>query len=163
MSVYSEFFLNSDVDVFEYELFQITHPYFSQQYNIVVNNSNGLRVTLDSQEIDFEYYPCDIKLSNERNDLESEIQVSFNDLGEIFPKEMDRINNDFLQKPLFRYMVYRSDNLLEPMLGPLTLTIDQATFNKDGVVLIISMNTDNKKRIGEYYSIDRFPTLRSSL
>lgn len=92
MPNYAEFFLNSESSIVELETIQITHPNFSKMYRIVRNAVAGLTATLEDATTGvFDYYPLKITPSGAYGDLDQTLQVSFGDLGELIPQELDRL------------------------------------------------------------------------
>jgi hypothetical protein len=94
MSTYSEYFLNSPSNVVRLETIEISHPNFSQIYRIVRNAINGV---LAYNELglgyNYAYYPCQIKATSAKDDLDQELEITFGDLGDILPKELDAVFN----------------------------------------------------------------------
>lgn len=166
-SPYSEFFLNSDSNIVQLELIEISHPLFSQVYYIVRNAVAGVTVTLETAVAQaFDYYPVKVTPSGSYNDLDQTLQVSFGDLGQVLPKELDRLNlavstiPGYFTKPTLTYRTYRSDDLSGPLSGPIKFLIDNIAFNKEGATLTCSASRLNLTATGEPYSMDRFPMLR---
>lgn len=166
MTDYVDFFLKSKSSVIQFELLEISHPNFTRTYYIVRNATDGLTVKLETDEVvDFEYYPVKVEIGSSSDDLDQVIVISLGDLGEIVPKEMDAIASadGFGINPTLKYRTYRSDNLDEPMLGPVLLEVDNFSFNRDGVSFEAKAPSLNVNRTGELYKLDRFPMLRGYL
>jgi hypothetical protein len=163
---YVSFFLNSKASIVELELIELSHPNFSVIYRIVRNAVNGVTVTLETGEVAFfDYYPLSLEGSTVQEDLDYIITIKVGDLGEIIPAELDRIsvNDGFSIKPKVIYRLYRSDDLSEPMFGPLLLEISEFNFIKDGAEFEAKAPLLNISRTGELYSLNRFPMLRGNL
>lgn len=164
MSEYSDFFLNSKSSVVQLELFSISHPNFSKTYRIVRNAVNGVTVTHEDGGVFFyEYAPCKIKAHGARDDLDHFIEITFGDLGEIIPLEMDNVMSapgGMSIKPTVRYRVYRSDQLSSPLHGPLTLEVASFSFTREGATFEARAPALNLTRTGQIYSMVRFPMLR---
>jgi hypothetical protein len=94
MSTYSEYFLNSPSNVVRLETIEISHPNFTQTYRIVRNAINGL-AAFDETGLshNYDYYPCQIKATSAKDDLDQELEITFGDLGDILPKELDAVFN----------------------------------------------------------------------
>jgi hypothetical protein len=166
MSDYSEFFLNSDSKVVQLELLEISHTSFSQVYRVVRNKSDGVTVTLeDSTEQDFEYYPLKITIGKSGDDLDQELQIDFGDLGEVLPQELDRVQADdnFQEKPVLIYRTYRSDDLTQPLSGPIRYEIPNIPFKRQGASFTARAPRLNQSATGEIYTFDRFPSLKGFL
>ncbi len=166
MSVYTEFFLNSKSNVIQYQLLEISHPSFSKIHYIDRNATKGLTVKLeDCLYHDFIYYPLQITLGNEKNDLDQSIKIQFGDLGEILPSEIDLVEaaDTFQTKPILKYRTFRSDDLLNVLYGPIDLEIKTVSFNSQGALIEAVAPRLNVNTTGEIYSIARFPTLRGLL
>lgn len=166
MSDYSEFFLNTASSVVQLELLSISHPNFTQTYNIVRNSRLPVTVTLeDASEEEFSYYPLRITSIGARTDLDAGFQIDVGDLGEVLPQELDAVStaNGWLTKPTVIYRTYRSDDLTAPLFGPLTLELSTFTFTKEGASFEARAPSLNMNRTGENYDLARFPTLRGFL
>lgn len=166
MTDYTEYFLKSKSSTVAFETFEIYHPNFTQTWRIVRNSVDGLTATTEeSEEVFFSYYPCRIENAGVRDDLDQSIKIVMGDLGEILPVEIDEISsaNAFHIKPTVKYRVFRSDNLTQPMFGPVLLEIANFAFNREGATFEAKAPSLNVFKTGEIYSLDRFPTLRGFL
>ena len=163
MSLYSEFYLNSRKSTVKLDLLTISHPNFTQVFNIVRNAINGITVTLETgvQQF-FEYYPLQVTPTGSDNDLDQILKVNLGDLGELLPQQLDAVSaaGGFLIKPTLIYREYRSDVLTAPINGPTTFTIDNIAFNSSGATFQASAPRLNLTGTGERYTYDRFPMLR---
>lgn len=165
-TAYIEFFLNSRVDIVQFECLELVHPDFSQIYRFVRNNTDGLRAKLETDEYgDFAYVPVAIRQGEMIDDLDFSLEVELGDLGEILPLELDNIaaNDGFITKPQFIYRSYRSDDLENILFGPLKLEVVTFGFNKTGAKFEAVAPRLNVSRTGEIYTIARFPGLRDFL
>lgn len=164
---YVNYFLNSKSSVAQLETIEISHPAFSQTYRIVRNAAAGVAVTLENgSSATFDYYPMKLSPQHARDDLDHSISVTFGDLGEILPLELDRVMNypaGMDIKPVVKYRVYRSDDLSSPLYGPLVLEVEAFTFNKEGSTFEAKAPSINLTRTGEVYSLTRFPALKGFL
>lgn len=166
MSDYTEYFLNSESNVVQLELIEISHSNFSQTYRKVRNATNGITVTLENASVEtFDYYPLKISFLGERNDLDQGLKIDLGDLGEILPIELDNVmsNNGFGEKPVLKYRAYRSDNLTQPLFGPWTLEISQFSFKNGVASFEARAPLLNINRTGKLYTIKDFPMLRGFL
>lgn len=163
MSKYSEFFLKSKASIVQLELIEISHPFFTETYRKVRNSLQSVTVTLETAiEATFDYYPLKITSMGARTDLESGFRVDLGDLGEVLPKEFDSIafNDAFEIKPTLVYRTYRSDDLSEPLFGPVNLECSNFSFNSEGASFEAKAPALNNNRTGETYLFERFPMLR---
>lgn len=164
---HAEYFLNSKTSVVQLDTVCIIHPSFSKTYRIVRNAVRGLTAKLETgANVDFEYYPIKIVPNHARDDLDHSITLTFGDLGEILPLELDRVMNTpggMDIKPTVEYRVYRSDDLASPLYGPLLLEVSAFTFDKYGSTFEARAPSININRTGEAYSLTRFPGLRGFL
>lgn len=166
MPDYVAYFLNSPAHVVGLELLEIEHPDFTQVYRKVRNASQGVTVTLETDEVaTFDYYPMRIQPSTTSDDLDQAIKVDLGDLGEVLPLELDAVTSagGMRVKPIVRFRVYRSDDLSAPMLGPMLLEVQTFSFNRKGSSFEAKAPSLNVNRTGELYLIDRFPMLRGVL
>lgn len=166
MSALTDFFLGSARAAIQLELLSITHPNFSRQYNIVRNNRKGVTVTLETLSVVFfEFMPLKVTNSGARDDLDSGISVSLGDLGELIPKEIERVQavDGFSIPPLCVYRAYRSDDLSGPLIGPFVFEIRNLSEDQSGATFQAAAPGLNLTKTGEIYRIDRFPMLRGFL
>lgn len=166
MSAALEYFLTSSRDIVAYETIEISHPSFTQVYRRVRNNANGITARLETGAlVDFPYYPMLIEELGNSVDLDSGLRITFGDLGEVLPLELDAVStaNTFSTKPTVVYRVYRSDDLEAPLLGPLTLKVTTFTFNDEGATFQAEAPYANQNKTGETYNLTRFYMLRGYL
>jgi hypothetical protein len=152
--------------VVQLELLEISHSSFSQVYRIVRNKMDGVTVTLeDSSSHFFEYYPLQITIGKSSNDLDQTLQCDFGDLGETLPQELDRVANDdsFEEKPVLLYRTYRSDDLTQPLSGPVRYEIPNIPFKRQGASFEARAPRLNQNTTGEIYTFPRFPSLKGFL
>lgn len=164
MSVYTEFFLNTDADVVQLELLEISHPNFSQVYRIVRNQMAGVTVTLEDSTVEtFNFYPVLIKQSPQSDNLDQKLSITFGDLGEVLPAELDAVNSagGFTIKPILKYRTYKSTDLSVPLYGPLIFELSNLSFDDKGVSFDATAPRLNSLTTGELYTLDRFPMLRA--
>ena len=165
-SEYSAFFLNSASSVIEYETIEISHTDFTQSYWIVRNNVNGLTATDEtSTSRTFVFYPLKVEFSEDRNDMDYSLRIDIGDVGEVLPSELDSIAtaDGWGEKPVLKYRTFRSDDLTQPLFGPITLEIGQLTFNATGCSFEAKAPAVTLTKCGERYTLDRFPGLRGCL
>lgn len=166
MSIYSEFFLNSKQNIVQLELLQISHPNFTKTYNIVRNHVKGVTVTLETAaQATFDYYPVSIEAGGDLDDLDHSLNITFGDLGEILPAELDAVSTagGMETKPTITYRTYRSDQLTSPLFGPVVLEAESFSFKREGCTFVAKVPQLNLNGTGEIYSLERFPALRNVL
>lgn len=166
MSQYSEFFLRASGGVVALECFELAHPDFSETYRIVLQSCTGIRVRHeDGLYYDYQYCPAATKDSGNSGDLDQKLQIGFGDLGEIIPKELDRVKaaDNFVVKPTVRYRIYRSDDLDNAMVGPAILQGTNFTRDFSGSNFEAHAPYLNITRTGEFFSLTNFPGLRGFL
>lgn len=163
MSDYTEFFLNSASNVVQLETIEISHPNFSKVYRVVRNATNGLTATIeDGTTQTFDYYPLKIEFTSQKEDLDQAFNISFGDLGEVLPFELDKVAtaNGFSTKPTVKYRTYRSDDLTKLLFGPIILEVVSFAFKRDGATFTAQAPDLTVNRTGEMYDMTRFPMLR---
>ena len=162
MTAYDEFFLGSHSDVVQLELMSIV---MDDEYHVVRNAKEGVTVTLENgRRQEFMYYPLRFTPVGTKGDLDYGLRVELGDLGEIIPKEVEAfrlLNRN--SKPRVVYRVYRSDDLSEPMFGPLNLEITNVTMTRDGSAFDAQAPVISVLRTGSVYGLNRFPMLRGTL
>lgn len=161
MSDLTEYFLNRSSSVGKFETLEISHPSFSKIYRIVRNHRLG--ITAEGE--DYEYYPLSITSIGSRPNLDSGFKIVMGDLGEVVPTELDLVADEdaFDVKPTVIWRTYRSDDLTQPLQGPLTLEIKDFAFKKEGCSFEARAPNLNNNRTGENYSVTRFPSMRGIL
>jgi len=166
MSAYSEFFLRAPGRIVRLECLEISHPDFSQVYRVVRNATKGITVTYENGQSYFhDYCPLQIESIGNKGDLDQGFNISFGDLGEILPSEIDRVLAADTQtvKPVLKYRSFRSDALTSVLFGPLVLEISSISFTGEGSTFEAKAPSLNINRTGELYKLDRFPGLRGLL
>ena len=166
MSRYSEFFLKSYSSVAQLETFEISHSAFSKTYRIVRNDTRGITARIETgQDVIFDYCPVKIQLANDKDDLDQVVKIQLGDLGEIIPRELDRIaqQNKFNEKPKVVYRTYQSNDLMNIMNGPIRLEIKDFAFNREGCSFDAKAPSLNLNTTGLIYTFDMFPMLRGLL
>lgn len=162
----TDFYLNSNSDVVQFETIEISHPNFTRSYFFVRNNTAGLTATLETAASQvFEYYPMSITENGSSNDLDYSLNVELGDLGEVLPLEINAIAvaNGLFVEPIVVYRTFRSDDLSSPMIGPINLKLKSFASNKVGSVFEAKADNANSQRTGELYTASRFPMLRAFL
>lgn len=165
-SDYISFFLRSKSTVVQFETIEISHPDFNRDYFVVRNKTDGLTAKLEnSADQFFEYYPIKFDYTSAQDDLDYSLDLTFGDLGEVLPTELDAVNaaSGFDVKPSLKYRTYRSDDLSKPMLGPIVLEVFEIGFNKTGATLRCRAPSLNVNKTGETYTVHRFPMLKSTI
>ncbi len=166
MTNYEEFFLNTPTTVVELELFQISHSNFSGTLSFVRNAFGGVTVTLeDGKEQEFIYFPARIVPLSASEYLEQAISISLGDLGEELPKELDLIDagDGWGEKPAVTYRTYRSDDLTQPLFGPIYLETSNVAFDKLNVTIDARAKELNLLATGATYTYEDFPGLAGYL
>lgn len=108
MSDYSEFFLATSADVIQYEMLQISHPDFSQDYYLTRNAPDQL----DAGGQIWTYCPMTIEPSGTRNDLDFSITITLGDVGTIIQTELEAVRaaDGNLAYPDVQYSTFSSCN-----------------------------------------------------
>lgn len=169
MSAYSEFFLGSRADVIQLELFELSHPYFTQTYRIVRNARDGESETVDLSPdelaVEFTYYPAKVAQLGSRDDLDFGIRIDVGEVGEVIPAELDAVAEAgaFRIKPALRYWAFRSDDLAAPIFGPAVLEVPEFAMAPEGTSLVARAPQLNANKTGERQTLDRFPMQRGFL
>lgn len=165
MSLLSEFFFGSPANVAQLDLLEITHPQFTQDYRLVRNHAKG--VTVDHEggggSFAYEYTPMSIKPLGSDNSLNQSLRVVLGDVGEIIQAEVEAVleANGMNVRPVVTFRTYRSDDLSQPMFGPLTLEMgDVTTSASNGNSFAAEPPRTNATRTGLAYDARQFPMLR---
>lgn len=167
MADYAEFFLNRSGEVIQLECLEFSHPSFSKTYYIVRNAPGGVTVTHeDSSSHAYEYAPVTIERANSSDDLDQKISVSFGDLGQTLPPEVDAALSGAYanQPPKLRFRSYRSDDLSQPLISLQVLDVTGLMRDAAGVTAFEAKAPElNTNKTGNIYSFDRFPLLKGVL
>jgi len=161
-----DYYLNSASNIVQYETIEISHPDFTQSYFFVRNNTEGLTALIEgSVSKDFDYLPMKITENPSSADLDYSLTVEFGDLGEYLPLELDAVvdADGLFVEPTLVYRTFRSDDLTEPLVGPIILKIKSFAFDRYGSVFQATADRANSQKTGELYTISRFPILRAFL
>lgn len=162
-----EFFLNSKSSIVLVECIELIHPNFSQTHRVVRNATRGIEVrhSTDDTWYDYTYYPLKIERNGSLEDLDFGFRIDLGDLGGNLQLEVDRIANSdgFQIKPRCVFRGYRSDDLTNPIEGPLELEVVELAFNSDGAQFDAVAPYKNISSTGEIYELNRFPMLRGFL
>lgn len=164
MTALSDFFFNSRPSVVFLELLEIKHPNFGADYRLVRNAAPQVFVTHeDALSWTYEFCPMSIRPLASTTDLDQVIEIQLGDVGQIIADEIKNVMtaNGMLIRPTVAYRVYRSDDLTQPLYGPIRLRIDGVSLNKEGAKFQAKAASYNLVRTGETYRTDRFPMLES--
>ena len=162
-SKYIEFFLNSNSSVVELQCIELSHPNFSQTHRVVRNNLSGATVTHeDGLDYEYAYYPLSVRFSSSREDLDFGVEIEFGDLEGNLQDEMDTIwaADGFTVKPTCVVRHYRSDDLSEPIFGPLNLVVEELAFNYQGAQFDAVAPFKNLSSTGRIYNLNDFKMMR---
>lgn len=159
-----EHFLAGNPSDIEYECVEVSHPAWIKVYRYVNNAPDGLTVkhTPAGDDVAYEYYPLLIERENNNEDLDQAIRVSVGDLGEDFPKEIDKIfsTDNYLQvAPTINYRKYLGSNLTNPIEQLLALNVTTYKPTQQGAGFLAQAREMNATRTGIFFTVDRFPTL----
>lgn len=165
MSDLTEYFLNRTADVGKHETLEISHPAFSKIYRVVRNPPPPIILGLLAEGEQYDYYPLEITSLGARPNLDSGFSINMGDLGEVIPTELDLVAEDdsWLIKPTVIWRTYRSDDLTQPLQGPITLEVSNFAFKKEGCSFEARAPSLNINRTGEIYTTTRFPMLRGAM
>lgn len=162
----TEYLLKSENVIVQFETIEISHPAFTKTYRFVRNNVNGITATLETEEeVEFPYIPMNIDETNNSGDLDYAFTITIGDIGEIFPDELDLIyeSEDFFNEATMIYRTFRSDDLSQPLIGPIKLKIKTFIFDQISVSLVGTTLATNLNKTGEIYTLNRFPMTRAFL
>lgn len=161
-----DFFLNAPPEAIELELFEITHPDFSQAYRYVRNARSGVTVTLPNEgQVAFEYRPCRIKRSRESDDILQAVSIDVGDPGDVLATENDRLiaTDGYMEKPALRFWSFRSDDLTVPLVGPLRYEVIQISTKGAMASIQAQAPERNASGTGRVYTFADFPMLRGEI
>lgn len=168
MSLLTQFFLHSSPAIVQFDCLEITHPNFTTTYRIVRNyslgNPPGVNLTHEGPAGPFfySYYPMTITPIAASSDLTQALNVTLGDIGTVIQVEIAAVTaaNKMSIRPVAKFRTYRSDDLTQPMFGPLTLEISNITCAWDGNTFECHAPKLNNSKTGQLYTVDQFPMLR---
>lgn len=163
---YAEFYLGSKRSVVQLDCLEIGHPSFSKTYRVVRNACNGITVDHeDTLPYVYDYYPLRLQRTGAADDLDSTLQVTLGDLGELVSSEIDHVRaaDTFHIRPTVNFRQYRSDDLTGPIWGPYRFEAPTFQMTREGTVFTAQAPKLNLVTTGKLYSMDRFPMLRGFL
>lgn len=162
-SEYIDFFFGAPSSVAEIQTLEISQPSFSQVWRLQSSYRNGFSAKLETgEQVNFIYVPMRLKPLEERENLDFGLTVTLGDLGEILPEEIARARAAGTLRtnpPLVKYRAYRSDNLEEPMFGPVSLQARQIARSEDGAKFNATAPEVNVNKTGVLYRTDLYPML----
>ena len=158
------YWLSGNPDDVRLQCVEISHPSWSKVYRIVQNHADGVTVTHEGGfTFAYEYVPLTIQRGANSDDLDQEITIDVGDLGEDFPKELDRIRASALYsavRPILNYREYNLSDLTAPQVTILGLEATDYEPKKEGAVFVCRAKQMNLTKTGETYNLDDYPTLR---
>lgn len=159
MADYTSFFLNGSSGVVPLECVEISHPSFPKVFRYVKNDTDG--ITAGGQF--YAYQPMSIKRNNVSNDLDQTLSVTIADMDDELRNALAKIHSGPYAriKPACVYMIFRDDDLSEPMLKLQTLEVP--TVSKDGTGLVTfdaQAPQLNSVKTGRTYTLEEYPLLR---
>lgn len=158
------YWLSGNPDDVRLQCVEISHPAWSKVYRIVQNHADGITVTHEGGfTYAYEYVPLTIQKGNNSDDLDQEITIGVGDLGEDFPKDLDRIRASSLYskvRPTLNYREYNLSDLTKPQVTILGLEATDYEPKKEGAVFVCRAKQMNLTKTGETYNLDDYPTLR---
>lgn len=161
----TEYFFASRPAAIKYQLLEITHPNFSGPYRVCRNNAPDFDLSVLHEgglgPFIYTFLPMQIRTMGSAGNMDQELEITFGDLGELLPQQIEFINNanGMQTKPSIVYREYSSIDLTLPIFGPFTLNVNAIAFNKTGAVFTAKPQAFNRGRTGEIYDVGRFPML----
>lgn len=166
MTEETSFYFGGPTSAAEIQTLEISHPSFSRVWRVQGKYRTGLwaRDENGAQQW-FDYVPLALRPMEDRGNLDFGLTVSFGDLGDILPDEIERARaaGTMHIKPAVVCRAYRSDDLSGPMVGPVSLESRKINRRKDGAQFDATAPELNVSKTGELYTLDRFPGLRMML
>ncbi|CAM4225943.1 hypothetical protein BOMU111920_16905 [Bordetella muralis] len=124
-SQYVDFYLGSSASEIELHTLQISQVSFSKIYRFQPYYRQGLWLRDEAGELQFfDWMPMRLEPLGDRGNLDFGLGVTFGDLGEVLPDEIERARTagTLLKNPaVVIYRIYRSGDLEAPMYGPIRL------------------------------------------
>lgn len=160
---YVDFFFGAPQSAAELQTLEISQPSFSQVWRLQSHYREGFYARLETgEQVFFQYVPMRLKPLEERANLDFGLTVILGDLGEILPDEIQRARTAGTLRtnpPVVKYRAYRTDNLVSPMFGPVSLQARQIARSEDGAKFNAMAPEANATKTGILYRSDVFPML----
>lgn len=181
MSLYSEFYLNSNPSIAELDMLEIQHFRFNPTVFRLTRNGNiqditgtdafgnprrGCIVTHEggAGPFEYEYVPLKIDRLGSGTDMDQSIRVTLGDVGTILAQQLERIDlfNANTIKPIVRYRAYSSNSLTVPLtVTPVVLEMKRVVFNREGASFEAISPYLNVGKTGIVYTTKDFPTMKA--
>lgn len=181
MSLYSDYYFNSNPSVAELDMLEIQHPRFNPNVFRLTRNGNiqditgidafgnqkrGCIVTHEGGggPFEYEYVPMQIERLGTGTDMDQALRVTIGDVGMILAQQLELIDfyNANAIKPIVRYRAYRSDNLTLPLTQtPAILEMKRVMFNRQGASFEAVSPYLNVGKTGIVYTTKDFPTMKA--
>jgi hypothetical protein len=161
----TSFYFDGPASAAPIQTLEISHPSFSQVWRVQGMYRQGLWARDEHGEQQwFEFVPVALRPLEDRGNLDFGLAVTFGDLGDILPDEIERARaaDTMHIKPTVIYRTYRSDDLSAPMVGPVKLEAREIN-RQNGAQFDAKAPELNISKTGERYTVDRFPGLRMAL
>ncbi|WP_286938879.1 DUF1833 family protein [Achromobacter sp. UBA4530] len=164
---YIDFFFGAPQSAAELQTLEISQPSFSQVWRLQSHYREGFWARLETgEQAFFQYVPMRLRPLEERANLDFGLTVTLGDLGEILPDEIQRARSAGTLRtnpPTVKYRAYRTDNLEEPMFGPVSLQARQIARSEDGAKFSATAPEVNANKTGVLYRTDVYPMLQGFL
>lgn len=162
-----KFYLGSLKETAMLEFVEIKHSALSKVWRITKNFPEGITVKHeDGAAYAYEYWPLALSFDGRKVDLDSGLRLDLGDLGTLMPQEIDNIirAGGIGEKPVMLYRIYSSDNLDEPLSGPVSFEIHSVSRNAEGSSIEAKAPLINTSGTGLIYTLDGpFEPLRDYL
>lgn len=166
MSAYTEFFLDCFSRVVQIDCIEISHSVFGP-YFFTRNATDGVTVTHEDAAVNiYEYIPMKLSLSGPKEDLDHILNIQLGDAGlSGMYYDLDAVVTAGLlnELPVVKYRTYRSDDLTQPLYGPIELVVKRILPVAEGFLIEAKAPSLNVNKTGERYTLSRFPMLEGLL
>jgi hypothetical protein len=146
------------------ETLELSHPSWSQEYLLIRNDCLGRTLVTEEGPKDFIFLPINLKRSADKGDLDKSVTVDLGDLGELIPREIERMEADDSLGVSPR-LVYRGFSSVsgDMVYGPLILEVKVGALGQSGARLEAGPKSVNTSRTGLSFTVETIPPIRAFL
>ena len=162
-----EIYANAPVVKDTFEVISITASWFSKDYYLQHNFTEGIEVELETTEVVLaEYAPMEIGRASSNADMVYERNIVVQQVNDVIADEIALRDPESDELPIIEsrgYVMYR-DGTVSQLKTPVTRTeVSKTTRNEIGVSIASSTKPVNAQATGETVTTTRVPMLRGFL
>lgn len=162
-----EIYANAPVVKDTFEVLTITASWFSKDYHLQYNFTEGVEVELETSEVVIaEYAPMEIGQASSNADMVYERNIVIQQVNDVIASEINMRDPENDEMPILQsrgYVMYR-DGSVSQLKTPVTTTeINKVTRNEIGASFSSSTKPVNEQATGEQVTTTRVPMTKAFL